>query len=83
MNLASLITGDDVDHLVEVMGEICYVDAPGGPMLGRLGVNFVSKEDDEFWGEAVFGFGVSKVKVEEQDVGDVCRILEGQVGITF
>ena len=70
----------DTDDLVEMMEEICYVDAPGGPMLGRLGLNYSSSLSsfsvEEFLEEAVFNFGCSKLKVSEEDVAEFASIIQ-------
>jgi len=58
--------GTDCNDLVAAIEEVCYVDAPGGAMVGRLGLNFV--DDDEFWEEAVEAVGVAKLKVKEEDI---------------
>jgi hypothetical protein len=68
--------GADVDDLAMILEEITYVDAPGGPMLGRLGLTYM--ECDEFLEEAIDTLGVAKYNVSLDAVGGLLKMAEAR-----
>ena len=59
----------NIDDLVGHLEEVLYVDAPGGAMLGRLGLNFVTG-CEEFDEEVIRNIGVRKFNVSRENLGD-------------
>jgi hypothetical protein len=68
--------GDEVDDLVMVIEEVTYVDAPGGPMLGRLGLTYINEE--EFLEEAIDTLGVAKYNLHINDVDNLLQMAKGR-----
>ena len=49
-------------------------DVPGGPMLARLGLNFVP--EDEFIEQAVLNMGVAKLLVKEENLDSCLEFIQ-------
>lgn len=70
------VMGTDVDDLRAAIEEISYVDAEGGAMIGRIGLNFIPHYS-ELMEECVFDLGVSKLRItEEAHLQELCGLLE-------